>query len=79
MDFEIQGKGGLKVHSQRPRNPLTGFGRIHGKAWGRSLSLGPSDLGLDYGKAQETNLKLGPIDLVLDCGKSWETRRWKIP
>jgi len=32
MDFEIWGKCGLKVHSQRPRNPLIGFGGIHGEA-----------------------------------------------
>jgi len=32
MDFRIQGKGRLKVHYQRPRNPLTGFGGIHSKA-----------------------------------------------
>lgn len=49
-DFGILGRGGLKFHSQRPRNPLIGFGGIHGKALGRSLDLGPSDLGLDYGK-----------------------------
>lgn len=29
---------------QRPRNPLTNFGRIHSKSWGWSLSLGNSDL-----------------------------------
>ena len=51
MGFEIRGNRGLKVHSQRPRNPLISFGGIHIKAYGSSLSLGPSDLGLDCGKA----------------------------
>jgi len=32
MDFGIYGEGGLKVHSQRPRNPLPDFGRIHAKS-----------------------------------------------
>jgi len=32
MDFEIQGGGGLKVHSRSPRNPLTSFGIIQGRA-----------------------------------------------
>jgi len=32
MDFGIRGGGGLKVHSQRPRNLLTRFGGIHDKA-----------------------------------------------
>ena len=31
MDFRIWGRGGLKVHSQRPRNPLTDFREIHDK------------------------------------------------
>jgi len=31
MDFGIRGRGGLKIHSQRPRNPLTIFSGIHGK------------------------------------------------
>ena len=51
MDFEIQGRGGLKFHSQRPRNPLIGFGGIHGKARGRNLSLGPTNPGLDCSKS----------------------------
>ena len=51
MDFKIQGGGGLNVNSQRPRNPLTGFGGIHGKSHGTSLSLGPNYLGLDCDKA----------------------------
>ena len=51
MDFGIQGGGGLKVHSQRPRNPLTGFGEIHGKARGSNISLGHSDLDLDCSKS----------------------------
>jgi len=70
MDFRIRGEGGLKFYSQRPRNPLTGFGRIHGKAKGRSLGLGLNDLGLDCGKAIETILGLGPSDLGLDCSKA---------
>ena len=64
MDFRIWGGGGLKFHSQRPRNPLTSFGRIHSKAWGRSLDLGPSDPGLDCDKAWENGLNLGPSDSV---------------
>jgi len=32
MDFGIRGGGGLKVHFQRPRNPLTNFGKIHYKS-----------------------------------------------
>jgi len=32
MDFGISGRSGLKVYSQRPRNPLTIFGEIHSKA-----------------------------------------------
>jgi len=32
IDFGILGRGGLKVQSQRHRNPWTGIGRIHGKA-----------------------------------------------
>jgi len=32
MDFGIRGRGGLKVHSQRPRNPFTSFGEVHGKS-----------------------------------------------
>jgi len=31
MDFRIKGGGGLKFHSQRPRNPLTDFGEIQVK------------------------------------------------
>lgn len=79
INFRIQGEGGLKVHSQRPTNPLTVFGGIHGKAWGRSIGLGRSDLVLDCGKDWETGLGLWPSDLRLDCGKAWETRRRKIP
>ncbi len=32
MDLGIWGGCGLKFHSKRPRNTLTSFGRIHGKA-----------------------------------------------
>ena len=59
--FQNPGEGGLKFHSQRIRNPLTSFGGIHGKAWGRSLGLGPSDPGLDCDKALETGLDLGLV------------------
>ena len=44
MDFGIWGGGGLEFHCQRPRNPLANFGRIHDKALGICLSLGPSDM-----------------------------------
>ena len=79
MDFRIWGGGGVKVHFQKPRNPLTDFGGINSKAWGLSLSLGPSDTGLDCGKAWEIGLSLGPNDPRLDCGQAWEIRRQKIP
>lgn len=69
LDFRIQARGGLKFHLKRPRNPLTNFGGLHGKARGRIVGLGPSDPGLDCGKARETGLSLGPIDQNLHCSK----------
>lgn len=69
MDFRIWRRGGLKFHSQKHSNPLTSFGKIHGKAQGRSLGLGCTDVGLDCSKPLETGLGLGPSDLGLDCVK----------
>ena len=69
MDFRIQGKGGLKFHSQRHRNILIDFGGIHGKSWGISLDLGSIDSGLNCGKSYEIGLSLGPSGPWLDCVK----------